>query len=677
MFRIRDLATFALLTLTAFPAFSASYPKPLLGVAWYPEQWPEATWEKDLALMESAGIRMVRIGEFAWSSLEPEDGRFEFTWLDHAVAKAAAHRIVIVLGTPTDAPPAWLTSKYPDTLRVDNTGRPMEHGNRRQFSYVSPRYRELCRRIVEKMVQRYGSNTNVIGWQIGNEFTEDSYDDASRARWHEWLKAKYGTLDSLNRRWTTTYWSQTYSDWRQIPMEQPRGNPGLLLDYRRFVTDMWREFQRNQTDVIRAHAKSQFVTTNLGGLGWADRFNRAQFAADLDFIAWDEYVGSGHMDRTRLGATNDLVRGWKRQNFWVLEAQPGFVDWAQVSNSLDMGETRAMAWQAIGHGADAYAFWQWRSALNGQEQYHGTLVGPDGDPVPFFEEVRQLGRDFSAAAAVLQDTQPVSDVAIMHDYDSRWAIQFHPQTQRWDQVNILLSYYEQLRAATQGVDIVPADAPLGGYKAVVAPGLNVIGEDLARRLTEYVRQGGHLVLGPRSGMKDSYNSLWPNRQPGPLADELGGRVEQYYALVDDISIDGAWGRGKASAWAEALSANGAEVLMRYGAENGWLAGKPAVLTRQSGKGRITYIGALLDKTTTQRAMSWIAESVGVRRTLETVTDVEVCRRTGRQAEVFILINHGKEALTVTLPTAMRDVLAGGPARNSVELGRYGVAVMSR
>jgi len=242
---IRRRLTVAALLLVAAPlAPSVGAAEPtaplLLGVSWYPEQWPESVWEADLALMQEAGIRMVRIGEFAWSSLEPEEGRFEFAWLDHAIGRAAGHHISTVLGTPTDAPPAWLTSKYPETLRVDSAGHRSEHGNRRQFSYTSPRYRELCRRIVEKMAQRYGANPHVIGWQIGNEFTEDSYDDSSRQRWHAWLQAKYRTLDSVNQHWTTAYWSQTYSAWDQIPMEAPRGNPGLLLDYRRFVTAMWR-----------------------------------------------------------------------------------------------------------------------------------------------------------------------------------------------------------------------------------------------------------------------------------------------------------------------------------------------------------------------------------------------------------------------------------------------------
>ena len=369
----------AMLPVVAFAAPmapTAATPPLMLGASWYPEQWPEARWDADLALMQAAGLRMVRVGEFAWSSLEPEEGRFTLDWLDRAIAAAAAHHIVVVLGTPTDAPPAWLTSKYPETLRVDENGRRLQHGERRQFSYTSAKYRELCRRIVEQLARRFGHNPDVIGWQIGNEYTEDSFDPESRRLFHEWLQAKYQTLDALNRHWTTAYWSQAYDSWDEIPMGSGRGNPGLLLDYKRFVTDEWRSFQRNQLDVIRREADPrQFITTNLGGLGWADRFNRREIAADLDLVSWDTYVGQGHVDPYRLGATHDLVRGWKGRNFWVMEMQPASVDWAGISNSLDQGETRAMVWEAVGHGADCVAFWQWRSALSGQEQYHGALVG--------------------------------------------------------------------------------------------------------------------------------------------------------------------------------------------------------------------------------------------------------------------------------------------------------------
>ncbi len=663
--------------LVAGAAGAAEAPPLALGVAWYPEQWPEQQWAADLALMQSAGIRVVRVGEFAWSSMEPREGVYTLDWLERAIAAAAKYNIVTVVGTPTDAPPAWLTQKYPETLRVDEDGKRLRHGARRQFSYTSTKYRQFCRAIAEQLARRFGANPNVVGWQIDNEYTDDSFDDDAVRLFHQWLQAKYGSIEALNKRWMTAYWSQTYDSWDQIPMGTGRGNPGLLLDYKRFVTDQWRAFQRNQIDAIRPHAKRQFITTNLGGLGWANRFNRTDIAADLDLISWDPYVGQGHLEPYRMGATHDLVRGWKQQNFWVMEMQPGFVDWAGISNSLDPGETRAMAWQAVGHGADAVAFWQWRSALNGQEQYHGCLVGPDGGPLPFYEEAKQIGADFAKAGEALRGTTPQSQVALLHDYDSRWAIDFHRQSNRYDQLEILVGYYRALRDVTQSVDIIDPRARLDSYKLIAAPSLNVISEALAARLRAWVEAGGHLVLGPRSGMKDEFNALDVRRQPGPLVSALSGRVEQFYALLEDVPVTGAWGSGKATIWAETLrSAGGAETVLSYGAGNGWLEGHAAALTRQLGKGRITYIGAVLDPALMREVAKSIADAAGAQGpTLAVPEGVEVCRRAGNGHEVFILINHAKRPVKITLPKPMTDVLNGGEFREC-ELAPHGVAVAS-
>lgn len=671
------------LSLTTTPALSAA-PAPqeklLLGSAWYPEQWPEERWDADLKLMADAGMYMTRIAEFAWSSIEPEEGRFELDWIERAIEAAAKHKIVVVLGTPTDAPPAWLTSKYPETLRIAESGQQLRHGSRRQFSYTSAKYRELCAKVVEQMARRFGRHPNVIGWQIGNEYTEDSFDPESRRLWHQWLERRYGTLDQLNHHWMTAYWSQTYTAWEQIPMETGRSNPGLLLDYKRFVTDNWRSFQRNQLEIIRRHAEPrQWITTNLGGLGWANRFNRTDIAADLDMISWDTYVGQGHLDPIRIGATHDLVRGWRQQNFWVMEIQPGFVDWAGVSNSLNKGETRAAIWEAVGHGADGVAFWQWRAALNGQEQYHGVLVGSDGQPVPFYEEARQLGEDFKRTSAALIGTSPESQVALLHDYDSRWAIDFNPHSKRYEQIPVLLSYYRAVRELTQAVDILDPRKDLSPYKLVLAPSLNVVSEELAQRLRAYVEQGGHLVLGPRTGFKNEYNALHQKRQPGQLAAVLGAQVEQHYALLEDVPISGEWGSGTATIWAEYFKplVSDSRTLMRYGKANGWIDGQPAVVTRALGRGRITYVGALLDTTLMDAMAKRAVADAGVNSpTLPVPTGVEVCRRVGEGREVWVVINHTPATVKIDIPAGMRDLLHPA-ARSAVELPQYDVAVFAR
>jgi beta-galactosidase len=678
----RLLLSSFLVTVTLFVSAAAQTPPPvpppiLLGTAWYPEQWPESRWEADLALMQQAGVRMVRVGEFAWSRLEPNEGNYDLDWLDRAISAAAKHDLYTVVGTPGAAPPAWLTQKYPETLRIDENGKRAEHGNRAHFNFANAKYRDLTRKMAEAMAKRFGHNPHVIAWQIDNEYGEESYDPDTKAQFQQWLKARYGTLDNLNARWAATYWSQTYFNWNQIPIETKYGNPGLLLSWKRFVSDTWRSYQKNQMDVIRPNSDPrQFITTNM--MGWFDGFDHYTVSRDLDLASWDDYVGKGHLDPARNGAAHDLTRGFKRKNFWVMETQPGFVNWSPNNNSLDKGEVRAMAWHAVGHGADAVSYWQWRSALNGQEEYHGTLVGADGTPVPLYSEVQQLGAEFAKAGPALARTSPKSEVAILHSYDSRWAIDWQRHNKEYDPVAEIVSYYKPLRAISQSVDIISPTASLAGYKLVVAPGLNLLSDEAAKNLIEFVRQGGHLVLGQRTAMKDDDNALQPERQPGPLAELLGGRVEQYYSLLDPVPLEGKFGAGSGSQWAELLSAKAGdvEVLEKYGKSNGWLDGQPAAITRKVGDGRITYIGAWLDDPGMTSAAKWMTLVSGVKPALGPVPDgVEVYPRYGDHGTVYILVNLSKAAQKISLPSPMQDVLEGG-AKQVVTLPVYGVAVLS-
>ncbi|MDR6674247.1 beta-galactosidase [Xanthomonas sp. 1678] len=649
----------------------------LLGVAWYPEQWPEQQWERDLALMEAAHVRVVRIGEFAWSRMEPREGQYDFGWMDRAIAAAARHHMVVVLGTPTAAPPAWLTQAYPDTLRISQDGVRDEHGNRQQFSFASTRYRRFARAIAGQMAQRYGRNPHVVGWQLDNEYAQASFDPEAKAQFHAWLQRKYGSIEALNQRWATAYWSQTYNDFAQIPVHEDEQNPALLLEWKRFVSDTWTDYSRNQIEAIRPHADPrQFITTNT--MGWFAGFDAYKLHEVLDIAAWDDYVAGERYDWVDNAARHDLTRGYKHRNYWVMETQPGFVNWRATNVALRKGQVRAMAWQAVAHGADAVAYWQWRAAPNGQEEYHGTLVGADGEPVPVYAEIQQVGAEFAKAGGALAGTTPHADVALINDFDSRWALGFQKHSADFDAVVQMKSFYRPLRQQAQVVDVVSAMAPLDGYKLVVAPSLNVLSDAQAQRLKAYVERGGHLVLGPRSAMKNADNGLQPQRQPGPLGELLGGRVEQFYALDKPIPVAGAAGEGSAKIWAEQLKARSpqTEVPLRYGQANGWLDGEAAVLTRRVGKGRISYVGAWLDDATLDRLTGDWLRDAQVRAPLADVpADVEVGVRSDGRRRVVVLINHGSEAQQVRLPVPMRSLLSTGAASDVVQLAPEDVAVL--
>jgi beta-galactosidase len=640
------------------------------GCAWYPEHWNKNRWPEDLALMRDAGMNVVRLGEFAWSLLEPEEGRYDFDWLEQAIDLAASLGLDTVVGTPTAAPPAWLTQRYPDTLAVRDHGRPATHGNRCHFSPTSPRYLDFCAKIAEAMAARFGRHPHVIGWQIDNEYNTTSYDETTRQKFQDYLRERYRTLETLNARWTTAYWSQTYQDWSQVPLPIGGHHPGLMLEFRRFLSRVYQEYQRVQIAAIRRHSE-RWITHNF--MGWFDLFDHYLVSRELDFASWDSYVGSGHLDFLGNGSAHDLVRGFRRRTFWLMETQPGNVNWSPLNNALNRGEVRAMAWHAIGHGADAVLYWQWRSALNGQEQYHGSIVGPDGRPRPVYREIRELGRDLGHCRAALTGTELVAECALLHAYDDRWAVSFQRHHRDFDPVGHLNAYYRALRARVPTVDIVHPSAPLEGYRLVIAPHLQIIDQALAARLYEFVSRGGHLVLGARSGMKDDANALLPSRQPGPLAPLLGAHVEEYYALDTPVPLEP---EGEAKFWAEWLEPDqmDVEVVLRYGPSNGWLDHRAAVVTRRVVSGQVTYVGGWLDDASLERLTTgWVTSSK--LELFPVPTGVEACRRVGPAGEVWILVNHQRSPQTVILPWPARDLISDQFRGQKLELGEYGVAVL--
>lgn len=658
-----------------------------LGAAYYPEHWPEERWREDIRLMQQAGLTVVRMAEFAWSTMEPEPGVFQLDWLDRVVAALAEAGIATVLGTPTAAPPAWLVQQHPDLMAVDESGRRVQFGNRCHYCVNSPEFHQAARRVVQAMGKRFGANPQVIGWQIDNEFNRVCYCDRCRGLFQKYLAAKFGSLDVLNRRWSTRYWSQTYTAWEQIPIPSHAHpvpgliyhNPGLMLAFRQFVSESYCRFQRLQLEALRPHLRpGVWTTTNL--MGWYDGLNYYDLTRDLDLAAWDWYTPSGHHDYIASGATHDLTRGFKRRNFWLIETQPGNVNWAQVNNPVDKGEARAMAWHAVGHGADAVLYWQWRSALGGQEQYHGTLVDPSGQPRPFFEEARQLGDEFTRLSDLLSGTTPQAKTALLNSYDSRWSIHWQRHHQEFDYVAHLMHYYRPLAARNIAVDVISADTPLTDYRLVVAPALLVVNDDRVTRLVEFVERGGHLVLTLRSGMKDDANALLPSRPPGPLAELAGVEVEDYYALLDPVPVLGNWFSGQATIWAERLRIRDEKhtsPIAHYGESNGWLDNQLAISVHAFGRGLVYFVGAQLEDAAQQALMDRIVQTAVVRPTMESPSGVEVCQRSRADGRaVWIVVNHTRSSQVVPLPWPAHEHLVGQNVEE-LRLGPYGVGVLTR
>ena len=655
-----------------------------LGASYYPEHWPEDHWSEDIRLMREAGLTVVRMGEFAWSSLESSEGDFHFEWLERVINLLALAGIETVLGTPTAAPPNWLVGQHPDLLALNPNGQRAQVGNRCHYCVSSPEYHKAVQRLVDALGNCFGQNPNIIGWQFDNEFRRICYCDRCRRLFQDYLRDQYGSLETLNERWSTRYWSQTYTAWEQIPIPIGHHNPGLMLEFKHFNTESYRVFQGLQVDSLRPYLpEGVWMTHNF--MKWFDGYDHYIMSEDLDIASWDWYVGMGHHDYLSSGVLHDLVRGFKHKNFWLIETQPGSINWKPINTTIDKGEARTMAWHAVGHGADAILYWQWRSALGGQEQLHGTLVDQSGQPRPFYKEARQLGKGFAAISPILAGSEIKASVAMLNDYDSLWSIQWQPHHRDFDYVKHFSHYYRPLTLMNVPVDVISArgtqeNRKLTGYRLVIAPALLFQNQIMVNMLEEYVAQGGHLVLTVRCGMKDDYNALLPQRQPGRLTEIAGVEVEEYYALQQPVPVIGNWFEGHSELWAERLSLVGkksAHVIARFGKSNGWLDDQIAITVHSYGKGLVYYVGAYLDESAQQALLNRSLKTAAV-TTIATSPGIEICTRQQSGGEkVYIVINHTPTKNTILMPWPVYDHLSKVEFSTEFTLSGYGVAILSR
>lgn len=614
------------------------------GICYYPEQWPEQQWELDAQLMREAGLEIVRMAEFAWHKMEPAEGRFEWAWLDRAIAILTEAGLKLILGTPTAAPPAWLTRTYLEVLRVDSSGRGREHGTRRHICLNNPTYRQHSGRITQAMAERYGHHPDLIGWQVDNEFggggTSRCYCSACAAAFRGWLKARYRTLDVLNEAWGTVFWSQTYDDWTQIrpPSEHiDKPNPSHVLDYYRFSSDSVVSYQQEQIEILRPLSPDRFITHNFMGL-FRD-LNQFDLARPLDFITWDNYptgntarwrgqlVGtrgnSGELrgsqqsavssqqspslsvsqspfsplawdagDPIITGMAHDLMRGLKQGPFWVMEQQAGHINWAETNHAVRPETVRLWTWHAVASGAETIVYFRWRAALMAQEQYHSGLLRHDRSPDVGIEALRVLMAEKEqldrVAAAPLQPS-----VAILFTYDDLWALQLQPQSQESGYLRHLFAFYQALSRLGILVDLVSPDADWSRYRLLLAPTAHLSTPALAERLTRFVSNGGTLLMGVRSGFKTESNLVTDQPLPGDFRELTGVTVTSWQALPEGITVPLSTQYSVLSTvatWIETLQPahDGVKVWARYRA---WPGAGMAALTEQGmGRGRVFTLG---------------------------------------------------------------------------------------
>ncbi|HOJ33023.1 MAG TPA: beta-galactosidase [Candidatus Hydrogenedentes bacterium] len=656
----------------------SSAPRIRVGVTYYPEHWGKARLGIDIPLMREAGIQIVRMGEFAWSRLEPSEGRYDFSWLEEAVNAFGQAGISVVLGTPTAAPPAWFHQKY-DVYPRDEWKRPLGFGTRLQRCLNHPVMRESSRRITEAMARHFGHNPFVEAWQTDNELTQNyCYCDYCAKAFREWLADKYGSLDNLNRAWGTVFWSQEYSDWEQIPLPWfakcgMAHNPSLQLDYRRFQSDATVTFQQEQVNILRCLCPGQKITHNIMGLN--DSMDYFALAADWDFAAWDNYpITPWGENGMRVPLGHDVTRGMKNRAFWIMEEQAGITGWEMMGPQTEPGQIRAWAWQAVSHGAETILFFRWRSCLYGTEQYWHGILNHDGVPRRHFQEVKQLAKEFGELSPFLSGAEVRSDVAIVHDADQHYGYHIQPQVRGmglWDQI---LRFYTPLWRWGVNVDLVSPAADFSPYRLVILPGWYILSDEFADKVRQYVSRGGTVVMNPRTGVKNIDNVCVQIPLPGLLRDVAGITVAEYSPMAEKVGSVQFRDQNTASisVWADQLLLDTAEPFAWY--RDSIYAGKPAVTCNDFGKGKAWYCGTFGDEGFYHIFLKQILNECGISSWdgLPKGTSVRTLYREGKR--YTILVNLEGQEKQLSLPGDWK-MLLGEQGLNTLTLKAYGIAVL--
>ncbi|MFI1505491.1 beta-galactosidase [Streptomyces sp. NPDC020597] len=658
-------------------------PRLAYGADYNPEQWPRDVWEEDVRLMQEAGVTVVSVGIFSWARIQPGPDTWDFGWLDEVMDLLHAGGIGVDLATATASPPPWLTTAHPEILPVTANGETLWPGARQHWRPTSPVFREHALRLVREIAGRYKDHPALVAWHVSNELgchnVYDYSDDAARA-FRVWLRARYGSLDALNHAWGTAFWSQRYSDWEQIlppRLAASHPNPTQQLDFKRFSSDALKDHLVAEREILREITPEIPVTTNFMVMGGTRGMNYPDWASEIDFVSNDHYVHPGPQDRDELSFSANLVSGIAGGRPWFLmEHSTSAVNWQHVNVAKRPGDLARDSLLHVAHGADAVCFFQWRQSAAGAEKYHSAMVPHAGADSDLFRAVADLGAQLKTLAPVAGSEREPASVGILYDWESWWASEqdSHP-TALLDYRQEALDWYSALLALGVRADLVTTRADLSRHRVLVAPVLHVVPAELAKELTRYAEQGGHLVTTYFSGIVDENDHVWLGGYPGALRDLLGLRIEEFGPLLAGESVeldDSTWG----TLWTDriAVTDDDTEVLAHY--RTGVHAGRPAVTRRSTGAGSASYVSTRLGVDGLRSLLPRLLDPAGVGSELPATArgKVELTVRRGAGERFLFLVN--RTDATVPVSGLEGEILIGsaGPDGAPV-LGPREVAVL--
>lgn len=678
-----------LLPYTVFAHPSASEPSEavhtnpsyMIGVSYYPEQWPASQTPEDFAKMRDIGINSVRMGEFAWSSIQPAPNVFHFDWLDHAIALASQNGISVILGTPTASVPPWLYKLHPDVLSGNEKG-PYTYGGRKGFALDSPAMQEAAREVITRLASRYGADPAVVGWQLSNEpgYPTVNYDHASLLAFRLWLREHYGTLEKLNEAWSGPFWSNEYDAWDEItfPTNSAEGgwNPGIHLDYGRFFSDSFLRWLRFEAKIVREHAHNQFVYTNWPEVAWSvDIFKASTF---LDATAWDNYgamPGTANSYAVLNTAFNhDLCRAARADQRFFVSEQP-----SEPTANTDARSIRLTTWSDVAYGSQGTIYFEFRSPLAGSEMGYVSMLEPDGSFGVSAPALRQTFAEIKRLCPKLAATQTEADIALIYSYENSWDQGFRIREGAavgagYD--NVANRYYTGAKSLKRNVDIIPETRDLARYKMIVAPGLRIVSDETTDRLSQWVQAGGILVLDHKAGTRSQDGRLRPLVEPGVFTALAGIRIpstERERGATHKASFLGS-NESFTVTDSEIVQTDGAEVLARY--EGDGLDGKPAITIHSTGRGFVVFVSFSCRQDAFFDALFVaIAHRFAISSLLAAPKDVDVVSRTDGRSEFLFLLNNSREPALIALPQPCIELLTGAAVEGQLRLAPLQVGIL--
>ncbi len=595
-----------------------------VGVYYYPEHWDKNQWEMDIKRIADEGFEFTHFGEFAWAKMEPEEGKFTFGWLDTCVQLAGKHGLKVIMCTPTPTPPAWLTVNYPEVLAVDEHGTKMRHGGRLHANGMNEKYQFFAKRIVRKLAARYGQNSIVCGWQIDNEpHFKNLYDYSETAQKHfrKWLKNKYTTVENLNESWGTAFWSQLYNNFEQIripnKLENAGGNPTAFLDFKRFTADELASYIRYQAEILHSSVSdNQWITTNYAYYKFLPSVDLFRNRGDLDFASHTMYLLSTFLNYPdgdlahRLGSglelsfSNELARSVEGKT-GIMELQPGQINWGKWNSRPLPGAVRMWLWHSFGLGDEFVCTYRFRQPLYGSEQFHEGILETDGltlshggkEYISTIREIQNISVNHN-----IPKQEPLEwtsrKTAFLWKQSNIFDMENLPHTNNWDTWQHYYTYYDALKRMGCQVSMIREQDRFDpdNYPFMIAPAYSLVNKALIKKWSEYVENGGHLVLSCRTGMKDNNGHLHEAMLQEPIWELTGAKVDFYDHLppgkYGEIIMDGKEYRW--NVWADILIPDKkTEVLAKH--TDQFYSGSPVVVSRKAGKGSVTYIGVWTGK----------------------------------------------------------------------------------